>query len=50
MAVCGRVAFRGSHGADNGEAQAAGQPAPGAFPKAFAGLIRGGRVGPPAGT
>src|SRR5580700_5703520 len=38
MSVCGRVASRGSHGSDNGEAGAGEQPPPGAFPKSF---IRG---------
>src|ERR1700726_1630330 len=38
MPVCGRVAACDSHGPDNGEAGAEGQPPPGAFPKAFAGV------------
>src|SRR5260221_3029656 len=43
MSVCGRVASGDSHGPDNGETGAGGQPPPGAFPKAFAGVT--GRYG-----
>src|ERR1700730_2733891 len=39
MSVCGRVSFGDSLASDNGEAGAFGQPPPGAFPKAFAGVI-----------
>src|SRR6266404_6152791 len=49
MSVCGRVASCDSHGPDNGEAGAGGQPPPGAFPKAFAG-VTGGYEFRPAGT
>src|ERR1700722_17265517 len=40
MSVCGRVAFCGSDGDDNGDAGAGGQPPAGAFPKAFAQVMR----------
>jgi hypothetical protein len=39
MSVCGRVASGGSHGRDNGETGAEGQPPAKAFPTAFAGVI-----------
>src|ERR1700674_697407 len=39
MSVCGRVAFGGPSD-DNGDAGAGGQPAAGAFPKAFAQLTK----------
>jgi hypothetical protein len=39
--MCGRVACCGSHGGDNGEVVAAGQPLRRAFPKAFATLFLG---------
>src|ERR1700726_3176968 len=35
MSVCGRVAFCGSHGLDNGEPGAQGQPPGVGFPKGF---------------
>src|SRR5437764_9045948 len=41
MSVCGRVAFCGSYGRDNGEAGTGGQPARGAFPKGFVSLLLG---------
>src|ERR1700691_1615247 len=40
MSVCGRVAFCGSDGDDNGDAGAGGQPPAGGFPKAFAQVMR----------